>query len=145
MKLKNPLDYFRSWYYYFKFKYKIAEYDHTQLVTRNITFERDANGSWFAVLPEWEGPRAALLMVAGADTLLELLSEGKDRITLHVTNDHEVSDVWRRRQTLYTCKATSDSGNYFVDIVNMDIWLCGVCVFVFSGYPTFIYFAIKED
>ena len=40
---------------------------------KNYTFNKE-NGSWYIDLPNWEGTKAELQMVAGADTLLDKLS-----------------------------------------------------------------------
>lgn len=45
-------------------------------MTEIITFERDPDQRWYAVVPLWEGERDALEMVAGADVMLGILSKG---------------------------------------------------------------------
>lgn len=144
MKLIN---FIKSWYYYFHFKLTSSKYEGIRLLTRKISFEKESNGGWYAVLPEWKGPHAALVMVAGADTLLDELSGGKKFVTINVSNDWEVFEIWSRRRThnVYVAYATSDSGNYHVKPIKKDIWLCSVMTFVFGGfYPKEFYFYVEN-
>jgi hypothetical protein len=47
---------------------------------------------WYIDLPEWQGPRANLEMVAGADTMLDVFAQGQERINVTFTNyeAHEI-------------------------------------------------------
>lgn len=142
--MKSILERIKEITYYVKFYLTKPTVGQTQLLTMAMKFERDPDGSWYAVVENWEGPRGALLMVAGADTLLEFLANGKDEITLNVSNDYEAYEIWNRRQTTYVATATDNSGNYHVTPLNRDIWLCGVNVFVWGFHPQHIYFCVKE-
>ena len=44
---------------------------------RNYKFYKEETGRWYVDLPEWEGEKAELEMVLGADTFLEILSQGE--------------------------------------------------------------------
>ena len=55
--------------------------------TLSLGFEKDDWGGWFAVIPSWPGPRAALAMVDGADTFLDLLSKGESYVVLDLSMD----------------------------------------------------------
>lgn len=141
----KAIEFIKKWYYYFKFRLTNKKYEGTRLLTRKISFEKEGN-CWYAVLSEWKGPKGALLMVAGADLLLDELSAGKKFITLVVSNDFEQWEIWNRRRThnVYVAYATSDSGNYHVKPIKRDIWLCGVMVFVFGYYPSEFYFYVED-
>jgi hypothetical protein len=117
------------------------------------------DGMWYIDLPEFleacVGTKANLLMVAGADTFLDLLSK----------NTHKVSLVFSTTDFPYAlCKlnklhlgmdkeyldkighAPVDYGAYY-DVVEMNkepfqhkLWLCPVTEYVFGGnYPDVIY------
>ena len=61
---------------------RIVGKEENQLV---LGFEKDDWGGWHAVIPTWPGPKAALAMVDGADTFLDMLSEGNDYVALHIS------------------------------------------------------------
>lgn len=42
---------------------------------------------WYVDLPEWEGDKSSLQMVAGADDMLELYAENKDEVTLIISEE----------------------------------------------------------
>jgi hypothetical protein len=48
-------------------------------------FYKTPEGTWYIDLPDWTGSKAELQMVAGADTLLDEISDGKDEVTLEVS------------------------------------------------------------
>lgn len=142
----KAIEFIKKWYYYFEFKFTNKKYEGTRLLTRKISFEKESNG-WFAVISEWKGPHGALAMVAGAGTLLDELSGGKKLVTINVSNDWEMFEIWNRRRThnVYVAYATSDSGNYHVKPIKKDIWLCSVMTFVFGGfYPSEFYFYVED-
>lgn len=120
-----------------------------RIITREMSFEKE-RGTWYAVIPEWLGPKSALAMVAGADTLLDELSGNKYYITLEVSNNESKYSEWLLSQSdVYKATLIEDNGTY---AVNLDtehgmkyrtFWLCSVTNFVFGKYPESIYFRIK--
>ena len=44
---------------------------------KDFRFYKEVTGRWYVDLPEWEGAKDDLEMVAGADTFLEILSQGE--------------------------------------------------------------------
>src|ERR1041385_9193711 len=58
-------------------------------MTRRFKFYREIN-DWFVDLPEWEGDKTDLQMVAGADSMLDIISQGEDSVWLTIsTEPHE--------------------------------------------------------
>ena len=137
------------------------------------TFYKE-NGMWYIDLPQFLeaglGTKNNLLMVAGADTLLELLSNRKlphkgfkeqpngTRITLQIdTNEFDGYDtsmnfLEKGKDDEYLNSvghAPIDYGAYFVtnDLFGephcQTVWLCPVTEYVFEKYPLSIY--IKEE
>ena len=110
-------------------------------------FYKEPTGQWYIDLPayiEQGGSKAALQMVAGADTMLDLLSENGNEVTLEVDTTHIPG---------YTCaliKAQEasydgDSGcDYYAVLPEQpgkaDVWLCQVTKYVFDNrYPDAIF------
>ena len=129
------------------------ENDVTQL--HGIPFLENFGGKkdrWYIDLPEWTGPKANLEMVAGADTLLDILSKGKDRVTVSFTDlKGDFAEKGVRSTVALTHK---DNGTYSVDPddttfsreeLPQEIWLCSVTQFIFGDYPKWIYVYVHEN
>ncbi len=105
-----------------------------------MKFERDPDGGWYAVIPEWPHGREELEMVCGADTLLETLASGS-QIELEFNLDDPTG--------MHTLLANGKGdGEYTVNssdpaIDRLDIWLCPVTLFVLGHYPETIHFRPK--
>ena len=101
---------------------------------------KKVNGEWYSDIKNW--PKAyeeRQLMVAGADKLLEYLSEGKDYITLHVKQENfpGATHLHKIKEDLY-------GGTYLVNREDIDytVWLCNVTKFVYGKHPDNIYFEV---
>jgi hypothetical protein len=107
-----------------------------------LGFEKDDWGGWFAVIPSWPGPRAALAMVDGADTFLDLLSGGAHHVTLNLSIDPK--DAWRELHYLRP-HSYGDGAHYtYEDDERFHrMWLCGVTEFVFGEMPERIWFEVS--
>ena len=104
-----------------------------------IAFENDGIQGWFAVIPSWPGPRAALAMVDGADTFLDSLSEGNPQVTLDLSLNRQ--NGWHELKRLIP--HPDGDGAYYVDVAtNHRMWLCGVTEFVFGSMPERIWFQV---
>jgi len=139
-------DFLKRTWYYILFKLSLARIpEGTKCLTATMSFEKESNGCWYAVIPEWPGLHGALQMVAGADDVLEMLSGGRNFVTLNISNDHEIYEIWNRRGLVYVATHSS-GGNYLVHQLHKNIWLCSVAEWVFGGhYPEEIYFTVKHD
>lgn len=96
---------------------------------------------WYIDLPEWMGPRANLEMVMGADVMLDVLSEGQERINVTFSNfaSTEFEAELKLTHLSNGDYAVSDLTNQYTSVPEQ-IWLCGVTQFVFqSDYPQEIY------
>lgn len=107
-----------------------------------LTFEKDEHTRWYAVIPEWEGERAELEMIMGADALCDILSHNQDYF--HARVDDHLTDY--TRVILHRWKPKGDMiGAYYradfesTRFESFDIWLCPVTEFVFGGYPNVMY------
>ena len=102
--------------------------------TPNFRFYKEDN-RWFVHLPEWEGDREELEMVAGADLLLDILANGNSEVTVHFTDQPTPSPDF------HTLTHTGDG--YYQNSAwhgPSTIWLCHVTEFVFGRYPEKIYY-----
>ena len=118
------------------------------------TFYKESNGIWYIDLPEFLnaglGTKANLMMVAGADTFLDFISNHGNRI--EVTIDTKPFSGYKQElikigmgkdQALLDAvgHAPVDYGAYYKSTeVNHIMWLCPVTEYVFGGgYPDKIY------
>jgi hypothetical protein len=53
---------------------------------RQFKFYKD-EGTWYVDLPEWEGSRADLAMVSGADIMLDIVSQGENDIKVLLSTE----------------------------------------------------------
>lgn len=109
-----------------------------------MDFEREEDGSWYAVIPTWPGPKSALAMVDGADTFLDGLTpaQGPTRIGLNLSLN-EQDAAWRKLD--YLLPHPFADGAYYVDCsTGAEMWLCGVTEFVFGQMPPSIYFKVLK-
>lgn len=114
---------------------------------KRIKFEKEGF-DWFAVIPEWEGPKADLQMVCGADTWLDLLCQGEWHVWLTISDAPfdgaselklialgEYDDVEVGSGASYKLSTKLMGIDY-----DLEMWLCDVTKFVFGDFPKIIYF-----
>ena len=102
-------------------------------------FYKDLDNCWYIDLPEYIesgfGDKSNLEMVAGADTLLDILSNNGDNVTVHFS-----SEPFDDYQYLLETDSEEPDGWYEVKNLNLKLWLCPVTLYVFNGiYPPNIY------
>ena len=120
------------------------------------------NRMWYIDLPQFLeqglGTKSNLLMVGGADTLLDKLSNNTDEVTLQISELPIVGwTTWLRKlkngkDDTYLKEvghAPVNNGAYYDAVVidnvktNHEVWLCPVTEYVFDGaYPEDIYVKI---
>ena len=108
---------------------------------RQFKFYKD-EGTWYVDLPEWEGSRADLAMVSGADTMLDIISQGENDIkVLLSTEDFDGSN---RLEFLRKSPEVGEGSWYLMKTYkgieyDLELWLCDVTIFVFGEFPKNIY------
>lgn len=115
----------------------------------NLRFYKDSNNEWYADVPGWTGTYAQLQMVSGADTLLDLMANGRNEvlITFSETDFENAECLEPDHLAIRNLILDSDSGaNYILnsyDGIDMDlkVWLCNVTEFVFGYFPERIFFS----
>lgn len=105
---------------------------------RSFIFYKDYSDRWFVNLPEWEGEKDELEMVMGADTMLDIIAQGRDQVRLTLSTEpfENYDYILTLKEEIY------EGGTYELKggNVGFDIWLCHVTKFVFDGImPTVIY------
>lgn len=115
---------------------------------RTFYFYKDEDG-WFVDIPEWEGDKADLQMVAGADHFLDIIAQGEDGVHVHMdlvpfTGADELTmmhlgklEGWEMGTGAWY-KVTSFNGIAY----DFPMWLCDVTKHpqVFGFFPDNIYF-----
>jgi hypothetical protein len=110
---------------------------------RRIKFTKELN-DWFAEITEWEGSRADLQMIMGADTFLDILCEGEWDVWLTMSDQPLQSD--RTEELHFIREGETEGGGYYLlksyrgIEFNLEMWLCDVTKFVFGKMPKTIYF-----
>ena len=110
---------------------------------KQYEFEKDPDGRWYIVLPEWTGDRGDLEMVCGANVMLDIMAQSEFKITLSLS----LSYLPYVEQTVLDLINESDEvggGFYMMDTYkdvtyNLNMWLCDVTKFVFGYMPKVIY------
>lgn len=108
-----------------------------------LTFVQDPDDRWYIDMP-WDGNRANLEMVAGADDLLTYLdTEKHHRVTIHVIPSEIQLDVDDHIELRQIDKSLTGGSHYdatsFVGFRMKKIWICPVTLCVLGHYPKYIY------
>jgi len=133
-----------------------------------LSFNREDEDRWYIDLPNWPWKKANLEMVCGADKLLDILSKGKDRVTLLVKPASKPMDEtgfqelmqegWLELKQIQsslsggaTYTARGNGLESFVrkhpltgEVSERTLWLCPVTLFVFGHYPKYFYGKVIE-
>lgn len=113
---------------------------------RIYRFYKDEHG-WFVDIPEWEGEKADLQMVSGADTFCEILAQGQNDV--YITLSDTPFDGCEVLELLYLGRlegpemgsgAWYNLDNYADLPFRLTMWLCDVTKYVFGEFPKQIYF-----
>ena len=133
---------------------RFPQTDEERAMKMKHKFYKDESG-WFIDLPEFIekglGTKGNLAMVLGADTLLDILSEGKSEVVINIDEEYfEGSEHLRMTGTGSDVEALEKVGHpiqvggyYRAENRNHDLWLCPVTTYVFGGYyPKDIYISV---
>ncbi len=105
-----------------------------------LEFEKEEDGKWYAVIPEWPYDHEELEMVDGADDLLDCLTQDGRMVTLDVETDEPSTGDYA---TFTLIDHDDYGGTYVTDNPKVEvkqIWLCNVMHFVFDGeHPEVLY------
>jgi hypothetical protein len=114
-------------------------------------FYKDEQG-WFIDLPDWEGELCDLQMVAGADTFLDLLSQGENETYLILSNEPfencemlKFEHYGRLESWEFGEGAWYRLKTYQGQPHDLKMWLCDVTKFLFGDLPDKIYFKLLNE
>lgn len=104
-------------------------------------FYKEGN-NWYVDLPSWEGAKSDLLMIGGADTMLDILSDNGTEINTIISEQ-----PFEGAEELKFVKPAEDIGEgayynlatYQGKDLNLSVFLCDVTLFVFGKFPELIY------
>lgn len=104
------------------------------------------DGRWYADLQHWPLDRHHLLMVAGADTLLDEMNDGSDYVNVKLSQHKESVETGPNEALLELIYSNGVSGTYKVhgNFNTRELWLCPVVNFVFMRVPKFIKFSKQK-
>ena len=106
---------------------------------------------WSIDIPKFPFNKAWLAMIAGADDLLDILSEGNDEVYLEIGTKKvdNYTDVLLRTTKLGLLNGAiykTESINIpFEDLGKNSLWLCPATLWVFWRYPEKIYFRVLKS
>ncbi len=108
-----------------------------------LTFVQDPDGRWYIDMP-WDGNRANLEMVAGADDLLTYFdTERKYKVTLHVVPSETPLQIADHTELRQLDKSLTGGSHYdatsFEGFRMKRIWICPVTLCVLGRYPKYLY------
>lgn len=134
-----------------------------------LSFNREEEDRWFVDFPNWPWKKGNLEMVCGANKFLDLLSEGKDRVSIIAKATSEkldeaefqqlMQDGWHelsQTQSSLTGGATytvrGNKAEQFMrkhpltgESMPRTLWLCPVTLFVVGRYPKYFYVKAIEE
>jgi len=120
-----------------------------------LTFKKE-DGLWYVDLPSYPGPKAALMMVAGADDLCDYLSDYMSEVTVRLNIEPSSDDTGKFvldedkpcgsgavYHYAHWGKHPLSDGTYeyyIRPVFAIDFWLCDVTLYVLGEFPKTIYF-----
>ena len=111
-----------------------------------LSFTKEDNGNWYVDLPSWEGDKASLQMVEGADDFLDFLSDNGSKCYLLACPNE---CMHKHDCLLLKDEETGDGGAWYYlweydGVVygknGSRMWLCSVTQYVFGELPDIIKF-----
>lgn len=104
------------------------------------TFKFNKEGSlWYIDLPEWKGDKKDLLMVAGADKLLDRFAHGHKSVNMTVSEENPMDESFEKMTKMVE---TPPFGGAVYLTKHWPIWLCKVTEFIFGKMPNTLYYKI---
>lgn len=109
------------------------------IMLRTFKFQREIDGRWYVVLPEWTGSKEDLEMVMGANTMLDIIAQGESDVDVTISEEEFDNHTF----VLKFVGEASDGGDYELTstdgLYEFDVWLCKVVKFVYGSIPKKLY------
>ena len=102
-----------------------------------LTFNKEGT-EWYINLPDYPGPKSDLLMVAGADNLLDVLDVNNDNTVIVKAYTEKPQEYNIKLKKLFN---VAGGATYFANHSDFKapVWLCKVTKYVFNKLPRNIY------
>ena len=108
-------------------------------MTKKLRFYKEEDNRWYVDLPGFEGDKSELEMVAGADHMLDIYSQGENDVYLKLAlSEYPGADKLTRLDkngSGFDYKVSSHFGIPY----DYTLWLCDVTKYVYGQFPKFIY------
>lgn len=112
-------------------------------IRMRLDFEKEDNGKWYVILPDWPNDHEELEMVDGADKLLDYLTMDDKLVSIDVYTEEPTIGEY---MTYNLIDHDDYGGTYLCADPNASIpkiWLCNVMHFVFDGeHPETLYMRV---
>lgn len=105
---------------------------------KRFEFYKTEENRWYVDLPDWDGSIDDLEMVCGADTMLDIISQGDTKTVIYLSEQ----EIEYHKYTLTKLRDEYDGATYLVEgqnITPFEAWLCSVTKWVFGYLPHKIY------
>lgn len=107
---------------------------------KTFTFNKEGN-LWYVDLPEWKGDKKDLLMVMGADKLMDKLSNGKPTVSLIISQDEPAEEGFDKMKKIMN---TPPFGGAMYSTKYWPIWLCKVTSWIYGDMPEVLYYKVAK-
>jgi len=104
-------------------------------------FYKEGN-NWYVDLPTWQGAKSDLLMIGGADTMLDIISNNGTEVEVFIEEtSFDGSDTLKFKEL---ATDVGEGAYYILDsfegtMYDLSVFLCDVCKWVFGKFPETIY------
>lgn len=113
---------------------------------KNYRFYKE-DPNWYVDLPEWKGAKSDLLMIGGADTMLDIIS--KNGTEVNTTISLEEFEGSSKLEYQKDAKDDIGEGAYYLlseydgKKLDLSVFLCDVTLFVFGEFPKQIFIKVS--
>ena len=124
-------------------KNKLNDWLKKETIFEHVSFIKE-DGLWYFDYPDYPLSKHNLLMVNGSDKLLDLLSHGKDKISMDVYFADSLSEDYKRINTILLERTHGHNlSGYYYDVYSnlpmiREAYFCPVMFFKYGYYPKYI-------
>lgn len=122
---------------------KIRNWLNDKCVKKTVSFIKE-NELWYFDFPNYPFAKHNLLMVNGSDKLLDMLANGKSKISIDVYFSNELLEDYKIGDTILLIQTHgSELSGYYYDVIGniplvKEAYFCPVMFFKYGYYPKYI-------
>ncbi len=116
-------------------------------LARTHKFYKTIDERWYIDLPDYDGKKADLEMVLGADVMLNIMAGNNDIVYLYISEvffDNCSELIFQQVNKFIGSGADYILKSFQGIDMNINVWLCDVVLFIFGKFPKNIYVALEE-